>query len=175
MTSSLHPVPPLPKRTPMFVNQRSLPKLPVPNLRHTLDKYLKSLEPLIAEAGEVNAAAEMKKRQQMADEFENGIGKLAQARLIDLDRASENNWLDDNLWIKKAYHEWRAPLLINSNWWFLFQDDLTVPEHIRKHDGTSPLQSSIKLPTGGEVSEWQIWRAAWLAARLMNFKERIDA
>ncbi|KAG8704852.1 hypothetical protein FRC08_002011 [Ceratobasidium sp. 394] len=163
------------ERTPTFAHQRSLPKLPVPNLRPTLDRYLKSLEPLIAEAGEANAATEMKKQRQMADEFENGIGKLAQARLIDLDRASENNWLDDNLWIKKAYHEWRAPLLINSNWWLLFQDDPTVPEHIRKHDGTSPLQSSVKLPTGGEVSEWQIRRAAWLAARFLNFKERTDA
>ncbi|KAG9104066.1 hypothetical protein FRC06_005766 [Ceratobasidium sp. 370] len=163
------------ERTPTFANQRGLPKLPLPKLRPTLDKYLKSLEPLIAEAGEANAAAEMKKRQQMAEEFENGIGKLAQARLIDLDRASENNWLDDNLWIKKAYHEWRAPLLINSNWWLLFQDDPTVPEHIRKHDGTAPLQSGVKLPTGGEVGEWQIRRAAWLAARFMNFKERTDA
>ncbi|KAG8764817.1 hypothetical protein FRC12_007866 [Ceratobasidium sp. 428] len=163
------------ERIPTFANQRSLPKLPVPKLRPTLDRYLKSLEPLIAEAGEASAAAEMKKRQQMAEEFENGIGKLAQARLIDLDRASENNWLDDNLWIKKAYHEWRAPLLINSNWWLLFQDDPTIPEHIRKHDGTSSLQPSVKLPTGGEVGEWQVRRAAWLAARFMNFKERTDA
>ncbi|KAG9120383.1 hypothetical protein FRC07_004145, partial [Ceratobasidium sp. 392] len=163
------------ERVPTFVNQRSLPKLPVPKLRSTIDRYLKSLEPLIAEAGEANAATEMRKRQQLADEFENGIGKLAQARLIDLDRASENNWLDDNLWIKKAYHEWRAPLIINSNWWLLFQDDPAIPEHIQKHDGTAPLQSGTKLPTGGEVGDWQIRRAAWLAARFMNFKERTDA
>ncbi|QRV75282.1 carnitine O-acetyltransferase [Ceratobasidium sp. AG-Ba] len=163
------------ERTPTFANQPSLPKLPVPPLRPTLDRYLKSLEPLIAEAGEANYDLEMKKRRQIAAEFENGIGKLAQARLIDLDRASENNWLDDNLWIKKAYHEWRAPLLINSNWWLLFQDDTTVPEHIRKHDGSTPLEPSVMLPAGGEVGEWQIRRAAWLAARFMNFKERIDA
>ncbi|KAF8699128.1 Choline/Carnitine o-acyltransferase, partial [Rhizoctonia solani] len=182
------------ERTPTFANQRGLQKLPVPRLRPTLDRYLKSLEPLIAESGH-NVELEMQKRARMAEEFEHGIGKLAQARLIgertwlgvvwcrypyhlarpDLDNASENNWLDDNLWMKKAYHEWRAPLLINSNWWLLFHHDTTIPDHIKSHDGTSSLTGGVKLPTGGEVSDWQIRRAAWLAARFMNFKERLEA
>ncbi|CAE6447104.1 unnamed protein product [Rhizoctonia solani] len=136
--------------------------------------YLKSLEPLIAESGK-DAELEMKKRVKMAEEFEQGIGKLAQARLVDLDNASENNWLDDNLWMKKAYHEWRAPLLINSNWWLLFHHDATIPDHIKSHDGTSSLSDGVKLPTGGEISDWQIRRAAWLASRFMNFKERLEA
>ncbi|CAE6408771.1 unnamed protein product [Rhizoctonia solani] len=162
------------ERTPTFANQRGLQKLPLPKLRPTLDRYLKSLEPLIAESGQ-NAELEMEKRVRMAEEFENGIGKLAQARLIDLDNASENNWLDDNLWMKKAYHEWRAPLLIHSNWWLLFHHDATIPDHIKSHDGTSPLAEGVKLPTGGEIGDWQIRRAAWLATRFMNFKERLDA
>ena len=70
------------ERTPTFAHQKNLPKLPVPKLRQTLDRYLKSLEPFIAEQDEANAELEMKKRVQMAEEFENGIGKLAQARLI---------------------------------------------------------------------------------------------
>ncbi|KAJ1307883.1 hypothetical protein OPQ81_001963 [Rhizoctonia solani] len=162
------------ERIPTFAHQRGLPKLPLPKLRPTLDKYLKSLEPLIAESGQ-NAELEMQKRVRMAEEFERGIGKLAQARLTDLDNASENNWLDDNLWMKKAYHEWRAPLLINSNWWLLFHHDSTIPDHIKSHDGTSSLAEGIKLPTGGEIGNWQIRRAAWLASRFMNFKERLDA
>ncbi|EUC56997.1 choline/carnitine O-acyltransferase [Rhizoctonia solani AG-3 Rhs1AP] len=162
------------ERTPTFANQRGLPRLPVPKLRPTLDRYLKSLEPLIAESGQ-NAELEMQKRVRMAEEFEQGIGKLAQARLIDLDNASENNWLNDNFWMKKAYHEWRAPLLINSNWWLLLQHDSTIPDHIKSHDGTCSLTQGVKLPTGGEISDWQIRRAAWLVSRLMNFKERLDA
>lgn len=94
---------------------------------------------------------------------------------LDLDNASENNWLDDNMWMKKAYHEWRAPLLINSNWWLLFHHDTTIPEYIKNHDGTNPFKEGIQLPTGGEISDWQIRRAAWLASRFMNFKERLDA
>ncbi|CAE6415782.1 unnamed protein product, partial [Rhizoctonia solani] len=162
------------ERTPTFANQRQLQKLPLPKLRPTLDRYLKSLEPFIAESGQ-NVELEMEKRVRMAEEFEHGIGRLAQARLVDLDNASENNWLDDNLWMKKAYHEWRAPLLINSNWWLLFHHDTTIPDHIKSHDGTSSLTEGVKLPTGGEIGDWQIRRAAWLAARFMNFKERLDA
>ncbi|CAE6414425.1 unnamed protein product [Rhizoctonia solani] len=161
------------ERTPTFANQRGLPKLPVPALRPTLDRYLKSLEPLIAESGQNDL--EMQKRVKMAEEFERGIGKLAQARLIDLNNASENNWLNDNFWIKKAYHEWRAPLLINSNWWLLFHHDTTIPDHIKSYDGTSSLTEGVKLPTGGEIGDWQIRRAAWLASRFMNFKERLEA
>ncbi|CAE7076446.1 unnamed protein product [Rhizoctonia solani] len=161
------------ERTPTFANQRGLPKLPVPALRPTLDRYLKSLEPLIAESGQNDL--EMQKRVKMAEEFERGIGKLAQVRLIDLNNASENNWLNDNFWIKKAYHEWRAPLLINSNWWLLFHHDTTIPDHIKSYDGTSSLTEGVKLPTGGEIGDWQIRRAAWLASRFMNFKERLEA
>jgi hypothetical protein len=70
------------EHTPTFVYQRDLPKLPVPKLRSTLNRYLKSLEPIIAEASGSNATVEMQRRVKMAEEFENGIGRLAQARLI---------------------------------------------------------------------------------------------
>ena len=94
---------------------------------------------------------------------------------VALDASSPHNWLNDNFWTKKAYHEWRAPLLINSNWWLLFHHDATIPDHIKSHDGTSSLTEGVKLPTGGEIGDWQIRRAAWLAARFMNFKERLEA
>lgn len=44
----------------------------------------------------------------------------------DVDRASPNNWLDDTIWIKAAYHSWRVPLPVNSNWWILFAHDPDV-------------------------------------------------
>jgi carnitine O-acetyltransferase len=40
-----------------------------------------------------------------------------------VDHVSPNNWLDDSLWLPLAYHTWRVPLLINSNWWLLFASD----------------------------------------------------
>jgi carnitine O-acetyltransferase len=41
----------------------------------------------------------------------------------DLDHVSPNNWLDDTLWLTLAYHTWRAPLIVNSNWWLEFKED----------------------------------------------------
>lgn len=81
----------------------------------------------------------------------------------DLDRASPNNWLNDNFWLKKAYHEWRAPLPVNSNWWLLFHDDPNVPEDLRR-----------SIPSDGQITEWQVRRAAWLVRRLVDFKEKLD-
>ncbi|KAG8935954.1 hypothetical protein FRC02_005429 [Tulasnella sp. 418] len=105
----------------------------------------------------------MAKRKELAAEFEKGIGKIVQERLIDLDSCSPNNWLNDNFWIKKAYHEWRAPLPINSNWWLLFHDDTTIPQEIRD-----------SIPQEGSFSDWQIRRAAWLVGRFTDFKDKLD-
>ncbi|KIO31608.1 hypothetical protein M407DRAFT_67722 [Tulasnella calospora MUT 4182] len=162
---ALHP-PRKAERLPTFHHQRSLPRLPVPPLRASLDRYLKSLEPVLEQneeqGGEAKDAA-LRARQEWAQEFENGIGKALQQRLIDLDRASPNNWLNDNFWLKKAYHEWRAPLPVNSNWWLLFHDDPNVPEDLRR-----------SIPSDGEITEWQVRRAAWLVRRLVDFKEKLD-
>lgn len=49
----------------------------------------------------------------------------------DVDRSSPSNWLDDAFWIKAAYHSWRVPLPVNSNWWILFADDQGIPEQVR--------------------------------------------
>ena len=81
----------------------------------------------------------------------------------ELDRNSPRNWLDDNFWLKKAYHEWRAPLLINSNWWLAFYNDSLVSQHVL--EGRDTLFSGIGL--------WQIRRAAWLIYRTLEFKEKL--
>ncbi|KAE9396639.1 hypothetical protein BT96DRAFT_941520 [Gymnopus androsaceus JB14] len=48
----------------------------------------------------------------------------------------------------------RAPLLVNSNWWLVFNDD--------------PLHPSEEHNTSG-FTDWQIQRAAWLARRTLEF------
>ena len=83
--------------------------------------------------------------------------------LIELDHRSPHNWLDDNFWLKKAYHEWRAPLLINSNWWLAFYNDTSVPQHVL--EGHDTVFSGIGL--------WQIRRAAWLIYRTLEFKDKL--
>ncbi|KAJ6513136.1 acyltransferase ChoActase/COT/CPT [Mycena sanguinolenta] len=141
----------------------SLPRLPVPELRKTLDRYLKSIEPFLLEDeahGGLPFNTAYSLRAKWADEFASGVGKLCQERLLALDRASPNNWLEDNFWTNKTYLEWRSPLLVHSNWWLAFQNDALIPEHAKKEQT--------------DITPWQVRRAAWLVHRFLCFKDRLD-
>ena len=59
----------------LYSCQRSLPRLPVPNLHSTLEKLLTSLKPLCSE----QELAELRKE---ATEFEKGVGTKLQRILI---------------------------------------------------------------------------------------------
>lgn len=93
-----------------------------------------------------------------------------------------NNWLDDAFWLKMAYHGWRVPLPINSNWWILMADDTNVPEPIRTLKELPPRGSSsspdedtrAETLSTGEYTDWQIKRAAKLTHRMMEFKRKMD-
>ncbi|KAJ7455348.1 acyltransferase ChoActase/COT/CPT [Mycena galericulata] len=140
----------------------SLPRLPVPELRKTLDRYLRSIEPFLLEDeahGGLPFQTSYALRAKWADEFAIGVGNLCQDRLLALDKASPHNWLD-NFWVIKAYLEWRSPLLINSNWWLAFHDDELIPGHARE-----------KM---SDISPWQVRRGAWLVHRVLCFKDRLD-
>lgn len=146
-----------------------MPRLPVPELRKTLDKYLAALEPFLREdekRGGMPYQSGLSLRQKWADEFERGIGKVLQDRLVALDRASPNNWLDDNFWINKAYLEWRAPLLVNSNWWLAFYEDDQMPATAFKGETNN---------NRAGTTFWQLRRAAWLVWRTLDFKQQLDA
>ncbi|KAF5359195.1 hypothetical protein D9756_003110 [Leucocoprinus leucothites] len=163
-----------------------LPRLPVPDLRKTLDKYLTSIEPFLRESEKSpqSFSAAYQVRKQWADEFYAGIGSILQERLVGvypmklvriykltprttaLEKKSPNNWLDDNFWLKKAYLEWRAPLLINSNWWLAFYDDDLIPPASRE-------SYHVKEGMAGATT-WQLRRSAWLVHRMLEFKDRLD-
>ncbi|KAF9496716.1 acyltransferase ChoActase/COT/CPT [Pleurotus eryngii] len=144
----------------------NLPRLPVPPLRKTLDRYLKSIEPFLledeAKGGQPFYEA-LALRTKWADEFERGIGTVCQERLLALDKQSPHNWLDDNFWLDKAYMEWRAPLVVNSNWWLVFAHDKGIP------------QPQINGTNGTGITPWQVRRAAWLVHRTLQYKDTIAA
>ncbi|KAK4058251.1 hypothetical protein OIO90_000408 [Microbotryomycetes sp. JL221] len=159
--------------------QKDLPRLPIPQLDNSLERYLESLRPFLLQQAVVDnnltigsteanefVERELTKRRQWAQDFtkQGGLGRLLQERLKDVDRQSPNNWLDDAFWIKVAYHSWRVPLPINSNWWILMADDPSIPQQVRSGDNQSK----------GEFTEWQIKRAAKVIHRLTNFKVRLD-
>lgn len=65
----------------------TLPRLPVPPLQQTIDRYLKSLEPFLLEddaRGGPSFTSSYNLREKWAQEFRGGVGKLCQQRLIGL-------------------------------------------------------------------------------------------
>lgn len=151
-------------QAPTLSRQKELPRLPVPPLDKSLERYIKSLRPLLLQqalqdgTGEESVEAGIKQRQEWAEDFETGLGRLLQERLkgellqeaarrtssaecrpppfsgSDVDRSTPSNWLDDAFWLKCAYHSWRVPLPINSNWWILMADDRGIPEAFRSSE-----------------------------------------
>ncbi|SPO43873.1 related to CAT2 - Carnitine O-acetyltransferase [Moesziomyces antarcticus] len=165
-----------------FSQQRNMPRLPVPSLEQTFDKYLKSLSPFLRQLEEQGklegstAEKELAKRKQWISEFlaTGGLGPKLQQRLIDVDRTTENNWLDDRWWLQKAYHEWRVPLMINSNWWLMFTHDKNMPADLAEHSGHDAYPVTGLGSQNWNDAAWGIRRAAWLTSRFLQFKKRLD-
>ncbi|KAJ2964593.1 hypothetical protein NQZ79_g431 [Umbelopsis isabellina] len=142
-----------------FALQSQLPRLPVPPLEQTCARYLQSLRPLLTED-------EFKTSEKNVKSFlASPLASQLQQRLIDLDRSSEFNWLDDQFWLQKAYHEWREPLLVNSNWYMLGVDDPHHPKDL--------LANGAKRPSGN-YTYFQARRAAHMIYEGIDFKQLID-
>ncbi|WFD33414.1 carnitine O-acetyltransferase [Malassezia cuniculi] len=165
-----------------FSAQDSLPRLPVPKIEDTLNKYLRSIEPILrqkAEFGELPAGAtfesELAQRRKWAEEFvSSGVAARLNQRLADVDATTENNWLDDRFWLVKAYHEWRVPLLVNSNWWLMFQPDPTIPEEITTYAGDAPAYTQEAVSQQNWANkEYGLRRATWMVYRLLLYRAMI--
>lgn len=144
---------------PTFSLQHTLPRLPVPSLQETCSLYLKSVIPLQTSQEHEQTKA------IVADFLASDLSKSLQQRLIDIDHSSPTNWLEDNFWLKKAYLEWREPLMVNSNWYILGQVDAGHPKQLLANNGVQP----SKL-----FSKFQIKRAAHMIRRGLEYKEIID-
>ncbi|KAG2182043.1 hypothetical protein INT43_006969 [Umbelopsis isabellina] len=139
-----------------FALQSQLPRLPVPPLEETCARYLHSLRPLLTE-NEFNTS-----EKNVKNFLASPLSRQLQQRLIDLDRSSESNWLDDQFWLQKAYHEWREPLLVNSNWYMLGVDD---PHHPKDLLANGAKRSS------GDYTYFQARRAAHMIYEGIDFKQ----
>lgn len=94
----------------LYSCQRSLPRLPVPPLKETVDKLMESLEPVCTKE-------ELKELESLAKEFLNGIGPKAQKILI-LKSWWAPNYVSD-WWEKYVYLMSRLPIAINSNYYVM--------------------------------------------------------
>ncbi|CAH1264094.1 CROT [Branchiostoma lanceolatum] len=89
-----------------FQYQDSLPSLPLPTLKDTLDKYLYSVKPHVTEE-------EYKKTEAVVKEFETGAGKELHKKLLDRAK-THRNWLSE-WWYIFAYLEPRYPTPVYVN------------------------------------------------------------
>ncbi|XP_032653631.1 carnitine O-acetyltransferase isoform X2 [Chelonoidis abingdonii] len=91
-----------------LAHQEELPRLPVPPLQQTLDRYLLALRPIIS-------LEEWTHTKGLVDEFRKpgGVGERLQKGLERRARKTEN-WLSD-WWLKTAYLEYRLPVVVHSS------------------------------------------------------------
>lgn len=102
----------------MLRYQANLPKLPVPSLSETLQKYLKSVHPILS-------PEEYKRTEQAVKDFEapGGLGQQLQQRLVA--RAQDPsivNWMEE-WWSDQAYMGYRDPVVVYVSYFFAYKDD----------------------------------------------------
>ncbi|GAA5797144.1 acyltransferase ChoActase/COT/CPT [Helicostylum pulchrum] len=103
---------------PMLRYQTNLPKLPVPALSETLQKYLKSVHAVVS-------PEEYKRTEQAVKDFEapGGLGQQLQQRLVA--RAQDPsvvNWMEE-WWNDQAYMGYRDPVVVYVSYFFAYKDD----------------------------------------------------
>uniref|UniRef100_A0A6G1SAI3 carnitine O-palmitoyltransferase n=1 Tax=Aceria tosichella TaxID=561515 RepID=A0A6G1SAI3_9ACAR len=93
----------------LYSYQSSLPRLPLPALSDTIERYLRSIKPLCTSDQHYE---DVKKK---AHEFKNGIGKKLQLYLH-LKSWMSTNYVSD-WWEEYVYLRARSPLMVNSNYY----------------------------------------------------------
>jgi carnitine O-acetyltransferase len=121
-------------------------KLPVPPLDQTLAKWRKTLEPLCTAEELQSFDAKLKADYPKLEELHN---RLVQHR--EHQTPGNDNWLS-KWWLAWAYHSWREPVFINSNWFTVFADHPNQPADI--------LHPHTPVVPQGHVSAFQLHRCA---------------
>ncbi|XP_015585917.1 carnitine O-palmitoyltransferase 1, liver isoform isoform X2 [Cephus cinctus] len=92
----------------LYSFQGSLPRLPLPSVQDTMDRYLRSVRPLLDDENYT-------RMERLAKEFEAGIGVKLQRYLI-LKSWWATNYVSD-WWEEYVYLRGRSPLMVNSNFY----------------------------------------------------------
>lgn len=87
-------------------NPDNLPHLPLPKLEDTMEKYLKSVKPLLS-------PDKYQKTKKIVEDFKCGIGAQLHD-LLEYKASKSQNWLAD-WWLNVGYLSWRSPVVIWSN------------------------------------------------------------
>lgn len=94
--------------TSLSLNKQQLPRQPVPDLKQTADRYLRSLKPLLTDKEYANT-------EKIVREFvhDDGAGPRLHTKLLEKYQITDN-WMKD-WWLQAAYLGYRAPVIVNSS------------------------------------------------------------
>lgn len=99
----------LSRQPQLYSYQSSLPRLPLPALKDTIQRYLRSIKPLCT------SEEHYRDIERKAIEFQNGIGRKLQLYLH-LKSWMSTNYVSD-WWEEYVYLRARSPLMVNSNYY----------------------------------------------------------
>ncbi|EZA62422.1 Carnitine O-acetyltransferase [Ooceraea biroi] len=94
--------------TSLNLNKQPLPRQPVPDLKQTAERYLRSVKPLLTDQ-------EYENTEKIVGEFvrDGGAGPRLHTKLLEKYQNTDN-WMKD-WWLRAAYLGYRAPAIINSS------------------------------------------------------------
>ncbi|PVU98901.1 hypothetical protein BB559_001171 [Furculomyces boomerangus] len=140
-----------------FDLESKVPRLQIPPLHQTVDRYLKSVEPWLSKS-------QFEATTKAAKEFVSpgGLGQVLQQRLQQLDASEKYSWLE-KIWLNKAYLEFREPCFLNVNWYA----SLSEP-----HNAVLPRPNQA---LSYQSSEFQLVRASELIANILDFNDRLNS
>ncbi|ALC43004.1 CG2107 [Drosophila busckii] len=127
-------------KLPTLYFQRSLPRLPIPLLEKSCERFLAAVQPLLSEA-------ELQQTQQQLEQFRQGIGMELHAKLKLQDAANKHTSYISEPWFD-MYLADRAPLPLNYN-----------PLLVMKPDERPQYQQQVARATNLIISSLRFWRS----------------
>lgn len=124
-------------KVPTMHFQKSLPRLPIPELSKTGERYLKAIRPLLNHYQYLEAV-------QRTDNFIAKEGKLLQEKLIAKDKINKRTSYISEFWFD-LYLRDRVPLPINYNPLIVFQNDKRPAYNDQLVRATNLLISAVRF------------------------------
>jgi len=97
--------------------QYSLPRLPIPKLELTCERYLTALKPILN-----NDEKAFEQTRQLVNDFRSGDGKRLDDQLRQKNTLNKNTSYISKPWFE-MYLKSRLPLILNFNFFLVFTDD----------------------------------------------------
>jgi carnitine O-acetyltransferase len=106
------------KDAPLYAHMETMPRLPVPDLGHTLEKYLYSVQPFLSES-------ELNRTKMKVEEFgaPGGLGETLDTRLrAKMKSSPDTSWIAE-WWENAAYLDYRDSIAFYVSYFYHFADD----------------------------------------------------